>query len=202
MTIRTKESRTEADPNFRSDTQSPSVKRSRPQFGFGFHGPVFDGLRVDNTNIPAFKPRNDAPLVMGTPARTLASYVVYQNHLSMVADYPSAYRGHPGLPALAAIPTTWDDTKVPDAKVGEYVVLARRSSREWHVGAMTDGKARTVRVPLGFLGPGRFTAESWRDDTTAKFGLTRRDLNVTDTDSLTLDLHAGGGAYVRIVPAK
>jgi alpha-glucosidase len=38
----------------------------------------------------AFRPRNDAPLVMGTPARTLASYVIYQNHQSMVADYPSA----------------------------------------------------------------------------------------------------------------
>src|SRR5499427_6617934 len=60
----------------------------------------------------AFKPRNDAPLVMGTPARTLASYVVYQNHLSMVADYPTAYRGHPGLPVLTRIPTSWDDTKV------------------------------------------------------------------------------------------
>jgi len=31
-----------------------------------------------------FKPRNDAPLVIGTPCRTLASYVVFQNHLAMV----------------------------------------------------------------------------------------------------------------------
>ena len=100
----------------------------------------------------AFKPRNAAPLVMGTPARTLASYVVYQNHLSMVADYPSAYRGHPGLPVLAAVPTTWDDTKVLDAKVGEYIIIARKSGTEWHLGAMTDGKARTIHVSLRFLG--------------------------------------------------
>ena len=98
---------------------------------------------------------------MGTPARTLASYVVYQNHMSMVADYPSAYRGHPGLPVLAAIPTTWDDIKVLDAKAGEYIVIARRSGREWHIGAMTDGTARKVRLPLRFLGPGRFASASW-----------------------------------------
>ena len=150
----------------------------------------------------AFKPRNDAPLVMGTPARTLAGYVVYQNHLSMVADYPTAYRGHPGLPVLAAIPTTWDDIKVLEAKAGECVVIARRSGREWHVGAMTDGTARTVRVPLRFLGPGRFASASWVDDATAKFGLTRREVKVSETDTLTLDLDAGGGAYVRIVGAE
>jgi alpha-glucosidase len=147
----------------------------------------------------AFVPRNDAPLVLGTPARTLASYVVYQNHLSMVADYPTAYRGHPGLPVLAAIPTTWDDITVLEAKAGECIVIARRSGREWHVGAMTDGTARKVRVPLRFLGPGRFAAASWVDDANAKFGLTRREEKVSETDSLTIDLDAGGGAYARIV---
>jgi alpha-glucosidase len=149
-----------------------------------------------------FKPRNEAPLVMGTPARTLAGYVVFQNHLSMVADYPSAYRDHPGLPVLAAIPTTWDDTKVLDAKVGEYIVIARRSGKEWHIGAMTDGTARKLTAPLSFLGQGRYSVSSWVDDSNAKFGLTRRDEQVAGVDSLGLDLHVGGGAYVRIIETK
>src|SRR5262249_11098396 len=130
----------------------------------------------------AVRPRSDAPAVVGTPARTLASYVVYQNHLPMVADYPSAYRGHPGLPVLAAIPTTWDDTRVLDGRVGEYVVVARRSGREWHIGAMTDGKARTMRLPLRFLAKGRFEAELWRDDERAKHGMSRRGGLVTAAD--------------------
>ena len=57
---------------------------------------------------------------MGTPCRMLATYVVFQNHLPMVADYPSAYRGHPALPVLAAIPTTWDDTRCLAGTVGEF----------------------------------------------------------------------------------
>src|SRR5262245_6210036 len=36
VTIRTKESRNEADPNFRPDSGGPSVKRPRPRFGFIF----------------------------------------------------------------------------------------------------------------------------------------------------------------------
>ncbi len=146
----------------------------------------------------AFRPRNRAPQVMGTPARTLASYVLYQNHLSMVADYPSAYRGHPGLSALAAIPTTWDDTKVLDAKVGEFMVLARRGGEDWHIGAMTDSKPRTLKVPLTFLGSGRFKAELWLDDQAAEHGLSRKAMDLTATDTLELNLEVAGGAYVRL----
>ena len=152
------------------------------------------------TVTPAeFKPRNDAPLVMGTPGRTLASYVVYQNHLSMVADYPSAYRGHPGLPVLAAIPTTWDDTKVLDARVGEFIVIARRSGTTWYIGAMTDGTARTLKVSLKFLGPGPLMSQLWFDDKAADHGLAQRNTQVTATDDLVLDLPAGGGALVQFV---
>jgi alpha-glucosidase len=150
----------------------------------------------------AFQPRNDAPLVMGTPARMLASYVVYQNHLSMAADYPTAYRGHPALGALAAIPTTWDDTRVLDAKVGEFIVIARRSGDEWHVGAMTNGTARTLALPLGFLGSGRYSVELWHDDEAARHGISRSVATVTATNELTLDLAASGGAYVGLVPPR
>jgi len=150
----------------------------------------------------AFQPRNKAPLVMGTPARTLASYVVYQNHLSMVADYPSAYRGHPGTQILAAIPTTWDDTKVLDAKIGEFAVLARRSGEFWHVGAMTDRRERSFTLPLTFLPPGKFVATISGDDESAKFGLGFQNQVVTAADTVTLKLAPAGGAYVRIAPVK
>lgn len=150
----------------------------------------------------AFKPRNEAPLVMGTPCRTLASYVVYQNHLSMVADYPSAYRGHPALPVLAKIPTTWDDTRVPAGKVGEYAVVARRSGADWHVGVMGDRTARTLTIPLRFLRRGSYAVEQWVDDAAAKYGLSRREATVTAADDLTVDLAPAGGAYVHFTPAK
>lgn len=150
----------------------------------------------------AFQPRESAPPVMGTPSRTLASYVVYQNHLPMVADSPSAYAGHPALPVLVEIPVTWDDTRVLAGVVGEFVAIARRQGDTWHVGAMTDRKARTLRLPLDFLGLGRFTAELWVDDAAGKHGLARREAVLTAADELTLNLQAAGGAYLRLTPAK
>ncbi|MGL4421746.1 MAG: glycoside hydrolase family 97 catalytic domain-containing protein, partial [Gemmataceae bacterium] len=150
----------------------------------------------------AFQPRNKAPLVIGTPARTLASYVVYQNHLPMVADYPSAYRGHPATPILAAIPCTWDETRVLHAAVGEAVVIARRAGTEWHIGAMTDAPARTLTVPLAFLAPGRFTMQQCVDDSGAKPPIAILESMVTAAEPLHLKLGAAGGAYVRLRPVK
>jgi alpha-glucosidase len=150
----------------------------------------------------AFRPRDKAPLVMGTPCRTLASYVVYQNHLSMVADSPSAYAGHPALPVLVQIPTAWDDTRVAAEAVGELVAIARRQGDVWHLGAMTDRKARTLKLPLKFLGPGRYRAELWVDDAEAKHGLSRREAVVTATDELTVDLAASGGAYLKFTRTR
>jgi alpha-glucosidase len=149
-----------------------------------------------------FKPRDKAPLVMGTPCRTLASYVVYQNHLPMVADSPSAYAGHPALPVLVHIPTTWDDTRVIAETVGEFVAIARHHGDTWHVGAMTDRKARTVQLPLSFLGPGRYSVEIWGDDDQAKYGLSLRTDRVTVTDTATVKLADAGGAYLKITRAK
>jgi alpha-glucosidase len=150
----------------------------------------------------AFRPRDKAPLVVGTPCRTLASYVVYQNHLSMVADSPSAYAGHPALPVLVNIPTTWDDTRVVAEEVGRFVAIARRNGDVWHLGAMTDRKARALKLPLKFLGPGRYTAAQWVDDAGAKHGLSPREAVVTAAEELTVDLAASGGTYVKFTPTK
>jgi alpha-glucosidase len=162
-----------------------------------FHQGSFRGVSVEQ-----FTPRNDAPLVMGTPSRTLASYVVYQNHLPMVADYPSAYRGHPGLLMLARIPTTWDDTKVVSGVVGEYIVVARRSGADWYLGAMNDRRRRNLDVPLRFLEPGRFRAEIYADDldATTPRKLARHAEEVTAQDVLKVRLESAGGCVARLTP--
>jgi alpha-glucosidase len=155
-----------------------------------------------SVSVKEFKPRYKAPLVMGTPSRTLASYVVYQNHLPMVVDYPSAYRGHPGLSMLAKIPTSWDDTKAVSGVVGEYVVIARRSGDDWYVGAMNDSRPREIEVPLRFLGEGRYRAEIYADGPKGEASqrLVRRAEEVGADDSLKVSLASAGGYLARLTP--
>jgi alpha-glucosidase len=150
--------------------------------------------------LAEFKPQVAAPVVIGTPCRMLATYVVFQNHLPMMADYPSAYRGHPLTKVIAGIPATWDDTRALEAKVGESVAIARRSGDEWWIGAMTDRRQRELKVPLDFLGVGKFRADVYQDDLGAerKYELLTRD--VTAADVLTLPLAESGGALVKLTP--
>lgn len=164
-----------------------------------FHQGSFRGVSVET-----YKPRNAAPVVIGSPSRTLASYVVYQNHLPMVADYPEAYRQHSETAMLARIPSSWDDTQVVSGSVGEFIVMARRQGETWYVGAMNDRRARAVDVPLAFLGAGRYLAEIYTDDAKGKAPRrsVRRTQTVTSREVLKGKLVAAGGYFLRLTPLK
>ena len=42
-------------------------------------------------------------------------------------------------------------------------VVARRSGNEWYVGCMTNSEARTLTIPLDFLGKGTYDAHIYAD---------------------------------------
>jgi alpha-glucosidase len=152
--------------------------------------------------LEQFKPRVTAPVVIGTPVHMLASYVVLQNHLPMMADYPSAYRAHPLTRVIATVPSTWDDTRALVAQVGEEIVIARRSASEWWIGAMTDRHARAAKLRLSFLPAGYYRAEIYQDDLAAAHGFKHESRDVTPADELTLQLAESGGALVRLTPIR
>jgi alpha-glucosidase len=149
----------------------------------------------------AFRNQTTAPLVVGTRARTLAMYIVYENSLPMVADYPAAYQGQRGLDFVARIPTTWDETRVLNAAVGDVITVARRRGRTWYVGSMTDGSARRVDVPLRFLGAGAFVAEIYADDPDAPPRALRQQFLVRAADVLRVRMAPAGGHAIRLTPA-
>lgn len=140
------------------------------------------------------------PATQTTRAAELAKYVIYESPLQSVADTPDAYRGQAGLDFLADVPATWDETRFIAGTLGDSIVLARRRGDTWYLGAMTDA-ARTVTVPLSFLKPGRHTARIWADGA-APTDLAIASRAVTAADTLTLDLHAAGGAAAILAPTR
>jgi alpha-glucosidase len=149
-----------------------------------------------------FKVQYTRPLMLGTRCHMLAMYVVLESYLAMVCDYPAAYEGQPGFEFLKIVPTTWDETKVPDAKVGEYVTIARRKNNEWFVGAINSKTARQISIPLSFLGDGEWIADIYTDATDVNKNpndLNRQSQMVNKTDNLPINLAAGGGTalYIR-----
>ena len=112
----------------------------------------------------AFHTTYTGPRVIGTRARTLATYIVYEDYLPMLADAPSAYQGQPGFAFAVGTPTTWDETRVVHGTIGQVLAVARRKGRSWYVGTMTDGHARQVDIPLSFLGAGEYDVELYSDN--------------------------------------
>ena len=148
-----------------------------------------------------YKIQYTRPLMHGTRCHQMAMYVVLESYLGMVADYPDAYKGQPGFDFLKQVPTTWDETRVPNAEVGQYITVARRSGSDWYVGSITNSTARGITVKLDFLPEGNYTAELYTDAPDVDQNpnhLTQQTRTVNRNDVLTLKLASGGGQVMRL----
>jgi alpha-glucosidase len=132
----------------------------------------------------------------------LAMYVVLESYLGLVCDYPEAYEGQPGFDFIRKVPTVWDETRVIDARVGEYVIIARRKNTDWYVGAINNTTAREVSIPLSFLGAGSFQATISTDVPGDLNTIKESSQSVNKDSVLTVKFEAGGGMVARIVPSR
>ena len=139
------------------------------------------------------------PYVVGTRCHMLAMYVVLENYLPMVADYPDAYIGQPGFEVIKKIPGSWDETKVPAAEPDQYVTIARRKKNDWYIGTITNNEARKIKLDLDFLPMGKYRAEIYSDAPDANENannLTKQTTTVDRNTILDLDLAPGGGNII------
>ena len=108
---------------------------------------------MKNAALGKYKPDYQKPMSQGTRCHQLAAYAVFFSPLSMLCDSPSNYRKNVECAEfIATVPTVWDESVVLDGKIGEYVVVARRSGNTWYVGGMTNWTPRTLDINLATLG--------------------------------------------------
>ena len=150
--------------------------------------------------------RGNIHRVESTVAKQLAMYVVYFDPQQRVVGFPENCETAPSFEFVEHVPTVWDDTKVLNGRIGEYITTARRKGREWYVGSMTDENARILKIPLTFLGPGRYVAHIYTDSVDAHYLRNPKpvDINrfiVESHDVIIASLAPGGGQAIRLVPA-
>lgn len=155
---------------------------------------------------------SDDSNILSTIAKQLALYVVIYSPVQMVADTPENYAKYPEpMKFIRDVPTDWQDTRVLNAEIGDFVTIARkeRDGENWYVGAVGDEQERTVSFKLDFLSPGKnYVAEIYRDGDDADYRTEKRhsilieSKKLTSADTLTLRLAPGGGFAIRLVAAK
>ncbi len=151
--------------------------------------------------------------VYTTRAKQLALYVTISSPFQMVADLPENYLDEQGviLPEfkfIKDVPVTWDEIIVPNAEIGDYVTIARRSGEEWYIGSITDEQARDLDIPLDFLDKNEtYVAEIYSDGAQADWEtnpnkVSIKKLLVNNEDTLVASLATSGGQAVRLYKAS
>lgn len=156
----------------------------------------------DNYGVPRSKS------IKTTPAHQLALAVVYYSPLQYMYwyDKPSDSQDEPELKFFDDVYTTWDDTKVLQGEVGEFITVARRKGEEWFIGSITNNEARNLPVDLSFLPKNaNYIAEIYTDGdpsipTRTKVKVSK--YRVKNPTILNFHLKASGGSAVRLVPEK
>ena len=152
---------------------------------------------MSNAMKDSFFGNNNHPMSQGTRVHQMAMYTVFEAPLQMMADSPTKYmQNQECTDFIAQVPTTFDETKALDGKLGEYIVIARRKGTTWYVAAMTDWTPRDLTIDLSFLGTGKHQAEIFADGINAMKEASdykRSQQTVTSTDRLNIHLSSGGG---------
>ena len=158
---------------------------------------------LDNATKDQFRPINEKVMSQGTRCHQLAMFVVYDNPLQIFSGNPSQGWLEPKFMALlGSLPTTWDETKILDAKVGGYIVTARQKGQNWFIGGMTDWTARDFDIKLDFISDGAYTITSCVDGANAEryasdYSLTTGEIKKNGT--YHVHLAPGGGFLLKLV---
>ncbi|WP_111709444.1 glycoside hydrolase family 97 protein [Lutibacter citreus] len=142
-----------------------------------------------------------------TIAQQLALYVVIYSPVQMAADLVENYEGNPALQFIKDVGVDWQQTKVLNGEIGDFVTIARkeRKTDNWFVGGITDENSRDIEVDFSFLDEGViYIATIYEDGKAAHWDNNPTDLNIRTIEiskqlKEKFHLAAGGGFAISLI---
>ena len=174
----------------RYDCEIPFIRQAAGPMDYT-QGAMHNGARG------CYYPCWSEPMSQGTRCHQLALYIVLESPLNMLCDSPTHYEREPDYTRFVAeIPTVWDETRVLQGEVGEYIITARRRGDTWYIGGISNWEARDVTVDLSFIGDGSHKATTATDGVNAH--RKGSDYEIKTMEMVTpMEVHmAPGGGFV------
>jgi alpha-glucosidase len=139
----------------------------------------------------------------GTRCHQLSMFIVYDSPMQTFTGNPSEGMREPEfMELLGGLPTLWDETIILDARVGEYIISARKKGNDWFIGGLGDWSERDIDIRFDFLDDGNYRGTICRDginaDRYAADYVIRKNLPVKKNDSVRIHLAPGGGFLIRL----
>lgn len=129
-------------------------------------------------------------VVMYSPLQTLYWY-----------DSPTDYSNEPEIEFFDNLPTTWDETKILQGKIGEYIAVARRKGEQWFLGIIAGNEGRELDLNFDFLKKGRqYNLKIYSDDAAVKTKthVKIKNKKIKSTQSMHLSIPKSGGCAMWI----
>ncbi len=202
--------------NFEGVFGMEEAKWSKPEVDMPLYDVTFPFIRMQagfvdftpggfrNASKKDFQPIYYNPLTMGTRCHQMAMYVLHESPFTMLADNPTIYeKEQECTDFIAGIPTVYDEWKVVDGKLGEYIIIARRKGDTWYVAGQTNWDARKVSVKLSDIigNVSTCTVESMTDGVNADKAATdyiHESKQLNADAPLNIQMASGGGFVLKV----
>ncbi len=111
--------------------------------------------------------------------------MVIYGPVQMAADLPENYEGQAAFQFIKDVGVDWEQSKVLDGEVGDFVTIARqeRGTENWFIGSITDENSREIKINLDFLSPSKkYKAILYTDGENAHWNDNPGDIEIQEKD--------------------
>ncbi len=188
-----------------SDGGNPTEHLSIVAFTRMLAGPIDFTPGVFDIKLNS-KENNTGNQINTTLAHQLALYVVLYSPIQMACDLPENYEGNPTFQFISDVGVDWEQTKVLNGEIGDFVTIARqeRETGNWFIGAITDEESRIIIIDFGFLEPKleyeasiyKDGADAHWDDNPTSYAIEK--MIITQGSTQSFELAAGGGLAISL----
>ena len=137
-------------------------------------------------------------------AHHIASMAIFTSPFLCLGADPQTLIDNPFKKIITSIPSTWDETIVlPQSKIGELVLYARRKGELWFLAAMNGThEKQALDVELKFLGNGNYQLQAVKDDTEKQASGMALQTEVKSKSKININLNPEGGFIGRFEKIK
>lgn len=141
--------------------------------------------------------------IPGTVVAEVAKLITIYTGCAVLPDSPEEYLKKDDLfDCLRNMPPQYDSFNVLDAKLDEFVCIARKSGMNWFIGSLTNRESRSLSLDLSFLPKdGKYEATLYEDTEYSHFlnnkeSYTIRKQLVNSETKLSIKMASGGGNVI------
>jgi len=136
-------------------------------------------------------------------AHQISSAAIFTSPVMIYGAHPKNILDNPAVDLIKNIPSVWDETRaLKVSAIGELAAFARLSGETWFLAVINGETAKTLKIPLSFLGNSKYAGMLVRDERDDPAAVKIENSRFTSADQVTIDLRVGGGFVGRFSRQK